>query len=561
MRQRLKAVLCGEESDVCAVMADLTTSCAIPPGLPPGPPPAGGLGALSIFSTTSTDLRDRTRIADGSVGSNGTVATGNDSVINGNITAGGNVTVGDRTRVQGDVTTAGVINRTPSGGSVITGAAKEHAAYTPLTIATKTVATNTTDVTVANDATQTVLPGTYRTVTLRARSKVTLNTGLYQMATLIVEPDVTLTFNQPTGPLDVRANSMSFGDRVIVKFGATTAPGALAQFYSSQTTEVTVGTDIVLLPVAMTVPNGGIHVFSRTNVIGSLQAKTIVMEPDTGVARVPADDWLGTGRSGLEFLGYPTGLSYSVVYKDGFFGTTGPLAFGAVQWKTLLANAMLLFDLGIPGAVGAELISMAAQAVIGNVKASVLNAPTTAPGTNPPPTQAGSVDAAVAKVTASRALGSPLFSYMDARPGEANSTPVVALGGTYPAPGTPQGIAAGTFLTNTDISNIIGAAATDPDGLKVHKSGAATGVTRGKISAVVPVSPRDDASGTLYFLNQVMIVADPTGAPLAGQGDSGSLWIQSRSGKIVGLAHTVGSSGAVVSRIEDVVGALQIQFA
>ena len=122
VRQRLKAVLCGEESDVCAVMADLTSSCAIPPGLPPGPPPAGGLGALSIFSTTATDLRDRTRIADGSVGSNGTVATGNDSVINGNITAGGNVTVGDRTRVQGDVTTAGVINRTPNGGSVITGA-------------------------------------------------------------------------------------------------------------------------------------------------------------------------------------------------------------------------------------------------------------------------------------------------------------------------------------------------------------------------------------------------------------------------------------------------------
>ena len=79
-----------------------------PPGLPPGPPPAGGLGALSIFSTTATDCATGRGFADGSVGSNGTVATGNDSVINGNITAGGNVTVGDRTRVQGDVTTAGV---------------------------------------------------------------------------------------------------------------------------------------------------------------------------------------------------------------------------------------------------------------------------------------------------------------------------------------------------------------------------------------------------------------------------------------------------------------------
>ncbi len=558
LRLRLKAVLCGEESDVCSVLADLTSSCAIPPGLPPGPPPAGGLGALSIFSTTATDLRDRTRIADGSVGSNGTVAIGNDGVINGNVTAGGNVTIGDRTRVQGDVTTAGVINRTPGGGSVITGAARQGVPYTPISIPTKTVATNTTNVTVNNDATQTINPGTYGIVTLRARSKVTFNTGLYQMSQLIVEPDVTLTFNQPTGPLDIRVkDSLTFGDRVIVKFGATTAPGALAQFYSSQTTEVRVGTDIVLFPVAMAVPNGSIHVFSRTNVIGSLQGKTVTVEPDTGVARVPADDWLGTGASGLEFLGYPTGLAYSILHREGFFGTTGPLAFGMLQWKALLANAMLLFDLGLPGAVGAELISIAAQAVIGNVKTSVLNAPTTAPGTTPPATQAGSVDAAVAKVTAARSLGFPLFSQLDAAPGEPNATPVATLGGSFTT--------TGLFLTNTEISAIIAAGASDPAGLKVHKSGAGTGVTRGLISALVPVSPRDDATGTLHFVNQVIIVPDtqapPADGKVSGMGDSGSLWIQTRSGKIVGLAHTVGISGAVVSRIEDVVNALQIQFA
>jgi hypothetical protein len=568
VRERLKAVLCGEESDVCAVMADLTSSCAIPAGAPPGPPPASGLGALSIFSTTATDLRDRTKISDGSVGSNGTVSTGNDSVINANITAGGNVTVGDRTRVQGDVTTAGVINRSSTGGSIITGAAKEHASYTPLTIPTKSVTPGTTNVTV-NSGQGTaatpfaIAPGSYATITVNSPNVISMSAGVYQIGQLIINADVTLILNQPsTTIIDVRVQTnLSFGDRTVIKLGTTTPPGILCQFYSNQTTEVRVGTDIALFPIALSAPNGSIHVFSRTNVVGSLQAKTVTMEPDTGVARVPVDDWLGSGASGLELLGYPTGISYSVAYKDGFFGTTGPLAFGALPWKVLLANAILLFDLGIPGSVGAELISMAAQAVIGNVKTSVLNAPTTAPGTNPPPTQAGSVDAAVAKVTASRSLGTPLFQYLDAAPGEANATPIGTLGGTFPVAGTPQAVAAGMFLTNTEISNIIAAAGSAPDDLKVHKSGAGTGVTRGKISALVPVSARDDASGTLYFLNQVMIVADPSGAPLAGQGDSGSLWIQSKSGKIVGLAHTVGSSGVVVSRIEDVVNALQIQFA
>jgi hypothetical protein len=558
VRLRLKAVLCGEESDVCSVMADLTSSCAIPVGPRPGPVPATGLGALGIFSTTATTLADRTRIADGSVGSNGPVTIGNDSIINGNVTAGGDVQVGDRTTVQGDVSTAGVIRRSPSGGSVIAGAAKERTSYTSLTIPTKTVTPGANDLTVANDVTQTVDPGSYKIVTLRARSKVTFNTGVYHVAQLIVEPDVILTFNQATGPIDVRArDALSFGDRVIIKPG-TTAPGAVAQFYSAQTAaEVRVGADIALFPVALTVPGGTIHVNSRTNVIGLLQAKTVLMEPDTGVARVPADDWLGTGASGLELLAYPSSVAYGVTYKDGFYGTTGPLAFDILPWKTLLANAMLLLDLGLPGAMGAELISMASAAVIGNVKTSILNAPTTSPGAAPSPSQAGSVDAAVVKVSATRGLGFPLFSQLDAAPNEPNSTPIAVPGGSF---GT-----AGSFLTNAEISAIIAAAGSDPGGLKVHKSGAGTGVTHGLISALIPVSPRSDDTAIRYFINQIMVVSDPqapaAGGTIAKMGDSGSLWIQTRSGKLLGMTHTVGSGGAVVSRIEDVVNALQVQFA
>jgi hypothetical protein len=283
------------------------------------------LGSLSIFSTTATTLADRTRIADGSVGSNGAVTIGNDGIINGNVTAGGDVLIGDRTRIQGDVTAGGLIRRSPTGGSIIIGAAKESAPYTPLTIPTITVTPNTNDVTVANDATQPIAPGTYGIVTLRARSKVTLSTGVYQMAQLLVEPDVTLTFNQSAGPVDVRVrDNLSFGDRTIVKLG-TTAPGALAKFYSHQSSEVRIGTDIVFLPAALSAPNGTLHVFSRTNVVGSLRGKTVIVEPDTGVARVPADDWLGTGASGLEFLGYPIGVAYSSTTTRASSGPPGHL--------------------------------------------------------------------------------------------------------------------------------------------------------------------------------------------------------------------------------------------
>jgi hypothetical protein len=558
LRLRLKALLCGEESDVCGVLADLNTSCALPTGSPPGPPPASGMSSLTIFSTQATTLANSVRIADGAVGSNGPVTIGNDGIVNGNVTAGGDVQIGDRTVVQGDVTTAGVIRRTQTGGSVIGGTARERASYTALTIPTKTVTPGTTAVTVPNDHPgQTIAPGSYAVVTLRARAKVTFNPGVYHMAQLIIEPDVTLTLNQATGPIDVRVrDNLSFGDRVIIKSEATTAPGAIASFYSSQTSEVRVGTDIVHLPVALVAPQGTIHVFSRTNISGSIQAKTVILEPDIGAARVPVDAWLGTGASGLEFFGYPTGLSYSVSYANGYFGTTGPLAFDSTPWRDVLANALLAFDLGLPGAVAAELFTLASHAVIGNVKTSVLNAPTSPP-TSPPPTQAGSVDASVAKVTARRALGFPQFSYLDASPGEANATPIASLGGSFAS--------SGPFLTNTEISDIFANPGPQQIKLKVHKSGAGTGVTRGLLSALVPVLARDEATNTLHFVNQIVIVSDPSAPPadgkVASMGDSGALWIHTDSGRLLGLSHTVGTGGAAVaSRIEDVVNALQIHF-
>ena len=562
LRLRLRALLCGEESDVCTVMQDLNTSCALPAVPPPGPGPATGASAVAVLSDLATNLADRVKITDGSLFSNHAVVIGNDAVVNGDITSGGDVQIGDRTRVQGNVNAAGLIRTTQSGGAVIVGAQNQHAAFTSIAIPTKTVTPGSTTVTV-NSGQGTaaspflINPGSYGTVTVNSNNVIALAAGTYQMGQFIINADVTIILNQTATPIDVRVQTnLSFGDRLVVKPG-TTPPGVVAQFYSSQTSEVRVGTDIVPFPMALTAPNGTIHVFSRTVLTGSLAGKTVTLEPDVGVSRVPVDDWLGTGASGLEFLGYPTGLQYSVAYNGTYFGTAGPLAFGQLSWKALLANAMLQFDLGLPGAVSAELVSTANQAVVGNVKAAVLNAPTTAPGTTPPSTQAGSVDAAVASVRGNRALGSPLFAYLDAAVGEANATPIGTLGGTITTPGT--------FLTNAEVDTVIAQAASAPNNLKVYKSGAGSGVTRGIISALLPVVARDDETGTLQFINQLLIVPDPAfpaaGGVVAGLGDSGALWIQTASNKVVGMSHTVGSAGAVVSRFQDVVNALQIQLA
>jgi len=557
LRLRLGALLCGEESDVCAVMSDLTTSCALPAVPPPGPGPAPGAAGLAIQSDQASNLSDRDKVTDGGIFSNHAVVIGTDAVINGDVTSGGDVTIGDRTRIVGNVNAAGLIKTNPNGGAVITGARNQHAPFVSMTIPTKTVTPGTNTVTV-NSGTGTtanpfaIAPGSYGTITINSNNVISMNAGVYQIGQLVINADVTLILNQTSsGIVDARVQTnLSFGDRLIVKPG-TTPVGVVAQFYSNQTTEVRVGTDIASFPISLIVPQGTIHVFSRTNVMAQLAGKTVTLEPDVGTGRVPVDDWLGSGASGVEFLGYPTGLQYTVAYNGGFFGSTGPLAFGLTSWKALLANAMLQFDLALPGAIEAELVSTADQAVVGTVKASVLNAPTTAPSPPPPSTQAGSVDAAVATARGNRSLGAPLFGYLDAATGEPNTAAVVGLNGTFNSSG---------FMTNAEIDAALASGV--QANLKVHKSGAGTGVTHGIVSALLPVVARDDETGTLQFVNQILIAPDAAfqaaGGKVAGLGDSGSLWIQTSTNKVVGMTHTVGSSGVVASRIQDVVNALGI---
>lgn len=558
LRLRLRGLLCGEESDVCAVLSDLTSSCALPAVSPPGPIPASGLAAVAILSDQLSDLRDRVKITDGSVFSNHSVLIGNDAVINGDVTSGGDVQIGDRSRVQGNVRAAGLIKTNLNGGAVITGAQLQHASFASMTIATKTVTPGTNSITVNSGQGTTaspfnIAPGSYASITVNSNNVIGLSAGVYQVDQLIINADVTLNLNQTATPVDVRVKTnLSFGDRMIIKAGSA-SPGMVAQFYSNQTSEVRVGADTPAFPLALTVPNGTIHVFSRTTIMGQLAGKTVTLEPDVSVGRTPVDDWLGSGGSGVEFLGYPTGVEYSVTYNGGFFGQLGPLAFGLVPWRALLANAMLQFDLGLPGAVAEDLVAIADQAVVGTTKTAVLNAPTTAPATPPPSSQAGSVDAAVATVRGNRSLGFPLFAQLDAATGEQNAAPITALDSVFNTSG---------FMTNADIDAALasGVAAN----LKVHKSGAGTGVTHGLISALLPVVARDDESSTLQFINQLLIVPDPAAPTVDGNvarlGDSGSLWIQTSTNKILGMTHTVGTGGAVASRIQDVVNALQIQL-
>ena len=556
LRARLHDFVCGNTQDVCDIFSDITSFCALPqaPVVPPAVP--AGLDGFALFGALATNISDRLKVDFGNAGGNFNLQTGFDCAFAGDILVGCDVTLRDRSVVSGKARAGGVVKLV--GMAKVLGSITEHASYTTINIPTKTVSPGSTAVNVTT-GTKALAPGAYGVVSTTGSVTLSFVAGVYHLKRLVLGPDVKLTFDVSGGVIDIRVQELlSFGDRAAFTVTGGAAAGRI-QFYSDESDEVKVGANITTFTGSLSVPKGTIHVFSGTSVLGNLWASTLVTDSDVNVSLLqPGTSWLGTGASGLELLAYPTAFDYTLDYSVGYLGKNGPLAYDGLPWKSLFANVNLMFNLSLGGGLASSLASTAGSLVIGKVTTSVLNAAATAPSQNPPVTQTGSVDAATLSLAGNRALGSSPFGLLDVQTGEANAQAISGLNGRITLPGS--------YLKNTEITAILAAAATDPAGLQVYKSGAGTGVTRGLLSALLPVFKRTDPGGALHFLNQLSIVPDPSfttvDSQVASAGDSGALWIHARTGKLIALGHATGSAGsAIASRIEDVVTTLKVQFA
>ena len=259
--------------------------------------------------------------------------------------------------------------------------------------------------------------------------------------------------------------------------------------------------------------------------------------------------WGGKGLTGMEIIALPNLVDYRVEYRQSFDGQYGPIPYDDPWWKILLAIIAVILSLAAAGSAAADLANKSDDVVIGEVTRSVLDA---------------LVDAAVAELNGNRALTPAMFSYLDAESGEANETPLTALGAIIDTPGA--------VMTNDEIAAAITAFNTNPDdpdarsGVRVFKSGARTGLTFGVMDRVAPSSrdDYDDLFSDRTFQNQVFIRDDPDSSNgVSNSGDSGSLWLHRDTLRVVCLNHAGNRTNntAIGSRIEDVMSRLNIRFA
>ncbi len=221
-----------------------------------------------------------------------------------------------------------------------------------------------------------------------------------------------------------------------------------------------------------------------------------------------------------------------------FTGTTGPIPFQDPWWKLLLIIVAIILSIAAALSDTSDVAYHDDDLVIGTLERW----------------QQNDVDAAVTKLNGKRGTpsGDPT-EVLDAHSDEPVTTAVVAIDGNVNI--DPN------FLSDAEIDAAIAAGG---DGAKVFKSGARSGTTRGFLqSRTMPYTRSDD--GTVFNLPQINIIEDPAfNQPTSQHGDSGSVWVQTSSLRLVGLNHSGSSddsgSSAVAAPIADVAAALNIKF-
>ncbi len=195
---------------------------------------------------------------------------GADGRLNGNCTVDGPSTLRNRAYVDGNITLAAGL--TMQHGAGYSGTCTEYTPVDPVSITPKSVSVGTTDITVMNNQSRTLNPGSYRNLTVYDRGKLTLNSGVYNFQSIQMFTNVVLTC---VGDVEVNVQgniNFSNDGRMVIN------PSAEVSFYSN-------GTDVMFgvqtqFKGELTAPNAKVLACDRSTINGCVQAKRIELGCD-----------------------------------------------------------------------------------------------------------------------------------------------------------------------------------------------------------------------------------------------------------------------------------------
>jgi RHS repeat-associated protein len=251
-------------------------------------PGTGGpscLDSLTLHSLQGTDVRDQTTLANtlvrGIVGSNTSVTIGANTTLFGNVNSGGGAWLRSSSLVDGNVRTAGTVSA--QAGSQVTGTVTQYASVPACAIPSQAVPYGTQDIDVAGGGSLLLQPGPYRDIHVGANATVTLISGVYNVRSFFLEPDVRIQIHLSGSAMELNAqDNIRLGDRLKMSF-LQEEDAFATRFYSNQATQLYIGTDARLFGT-FTAPAGNITLSPRDTLTGALYASTLTVEAGCRIA-------------------------------------------------------------------------------------------------------------------------------------------------------------------------------------------------------------------------------------------------------------------------------------
>jgi hypothetical protein len=220
-----------------------------------------------LLGTSSVTLRDRSSIS-ASVHA-GSFSIGNDVRVTGSAFSSANGVLGQRSRIGGNATLAGVLQGNRSG---VSGTLTENANVTLPALASRTFPVGTGTQAVAPGAVASFTAGTRGNVTFAAGSRVTLSAGVFNFASLDIQPNVQVV---ASGNVEVNVQgSLSIADGAQVS-GAN--PESLLLY--SNGSQLRIGTN-ARVTGRLIAPQADISVAFRSKLVGCVGGSRVTFEPE-----------------------------------------------------------------------------------------------------------------------------------------------------------------------------------------------------------------------------------------------------------------------------------------
>lgn len=230
---------------------------------------------ICVHSTRQLRVADR-GVIEAATSAGGSFELGADAYVLGTGVIAGNAFLRERAWFHGDLTLGGTLLTQSS--QRITGTLLQNADVAVPTLATKTVTPGTTNVELAPRRGEVLPPGNYAHGVFRAAATVKLDPGVYNFASLSIEPDSFIHARTTGGPIEINVSGpITIGDRVAF---ASDVADAVSVYSNASTMRL--GTD-AYIDALIVAPNAAITLFSRSRVNGCLAGNSVTMDTNAKV--------------------------------------------------------------------------------------------------------------------------------------------------------------------------------------------------------------------------------------------------------------------------------------